>query len=189
MTDPAVADPETPDRSTRRALLGAGVLGAVIAAAAGRAASAATGEDSDTPLAAFAIALELTARDLYAAAVAAGHDDEGWTVMRSQHAAYAERIAGITGIPAGARADDVYDALVGAFEDDPATAGLELENTAAATHVELIAEVANVDLAGAMASIASMESRHATVLAVLSGQGDDLDALLVNTATPLSPEA
>ncbi|HEY5663646.1 MAG TPA: ferritin-like domain-containing protein [Ilumatobacter sp.] len=143
----------------------------------------------DIALADFAISLELTARDLYDAAIAAGASGVVWTVMREQHESYAQRLSGIVGSPADARNDAVYDALVDSFRGPTSRAGFELENTAAATHVELIGAVGDRDLAAAMASIAAMESRHATVLADLAGIGDDLDALFLNNAAPLSPEA
>ena len=76
MTDSAVADHAASDRSSRRALLGAGVVGAALALTGTRSVSA-TGtpglSDADTALAAFAISLELTARDLYDAAIAASY--------------------------------------------------------------------------------------------------------------------
>ncbi|MDJ0767875.1 MAG: ferritin-like domain-containing protein [Ilumatobacter sp.] len=192
MTDAALADDAAPERSSRRALLGAGVIGAAMALARSGTAAASTSGLSDDDLAqvGFAISLELTARDLYDAAIAGGADDPLWGVMREQHEAYAQRLAGISGISADTRNDAVYDALEGAFTaGDPAGAAFDLENTAAATHVELLGAVSDPEPAAAIASIAAIESRHATVLAGLSGQGGDFDALFLNTATALSPEA
>ena len=190
VNDSAVADHAAPDRPTRRALLGAGVIGAAFALAGNRPASAASGlSDTDSQAAAFAIGLELAARDLYEAAIAAGASGDVWPIMREQHEAYADRLAGITGISADSRNDEVFDSLSGAFDtSDPAEAAFELENTAAATHTALIGTVTDRELVAAMASFVSIESRHATVLASLSGQGDDFDALFVNAATALSPE-
>jgi hypothetical protein len=144
--------------------------------------------DSDTALATFAIALELTARDLYDAALAAGATGDIWTVLREQHEAAAQLLAGISGVSADIRSDAVYDALVGGFTSTTSAAGLDLENTAAATHTELLASVVDPVAAAAIASIAAIESRQAAVLAGLSGQGDDFDALFLNPATALSPE-
>ena len=191
VNDSAVADHAANERPTRRALLGAGVIGAALALAGNRPASAAAGlSDGDLTVAAFAIGLELTARDLYDTAIAAGANDEVWHVMREQHEAYAVRLAGISGISAETRNAAVFDALSGGFDtNDPAAAALELENTAAATHTDLLGVVENGEIVSAMASFVSLESRHATVLASLSGRGDDFDALFVNAATALSPEA
>ena len=191
MTDSAIADDAATDRTSRRALLGAGIIGAAVALAGARPATAsAVLSDDDLSIAGFAIALELTARDLYDVAIAAGADDEIWTTMREQHEAYAHRLAGITGIKAQLTNTEAFDQYSDAFSTtDPSSAAFELENLAAATHIELLGEVDDIDIAGAMASFVSIESRQATVMAVLSGQGDDFDALFLNAATALSPEA
>lgn len=190
MTDSALADHAGNDRSSRRALLGALVGGAAITLAGGRSVMATTDPpgltDDDRAIAGSAIALELAARDLYDSAIAAGADDEIWTAMREQHEAYAQLLAGISGISTMSRDDATFDELGGGFDTgDPAAAGLDLENVVAATHLELLGQVDDADLAGAMASFVAIESRHATVLATISGQGDDFDALFVNPATPL----
>lgn len=190
MTDSAPADHAATERTTRRALLGAGAIGAVLALAGNRPAAASSGlSDDDLALIGFAIALELTARDLYDAAIDAGASDDLWQVMREQHEAYATQLAGLSGISANARDDATYDALEADFAGgDPSSAAFGLENTAAATHTELLGQVADPRIASAMASFAAIESRHATVLAQLSGQ-DDLDSLFLNSATALAPEA
>lgn len=190
MTDSAIADDPASEGPSRRALLGAGVIGAALAAAGSRPAAATAGlSTSDRANAAFAIGLELTARDLYETAIAAGAEGPVWPTMRDQHSAYAERLAGISGVSADSRNDAVFDSLSGAFDsDDPADAAHELENVAAATHSDLIGTVTDDTLTSAMASIVSMESRHAAVLAGLAGNGDDFDALFLNSATALSPE-
>ncbi len=194
VTDSATADHAAPERTTRRALLGAGVIGAALALAGARPAAAGTTtglSESDTELTAFAISLELTARDLYGAAIAAGADAGGveiWATMRDQHAAYAQRLAGISGIPATLRDDATFQLLVDRFQtSDPAAVAYELENILAATNNALTGLVEDVNLAMALASFVSIESRHAVVMAGLSGE-DDFDLLYTNTATPLSPE-
>jgi hypothetical protein len=191
VTDSAVADQADSDRPTRRALFGAGVIGAALAAAVSRPASAANNglSEADASLVGFAISLELTARDLYDAALDAGATGQVWHVMREQHESYAQRLSGIIGVSADTRNDEVYDALVGGFRSTTAASAFDLENAAVATHVELLGEVVDTNSAAAMASIAAMESRHATVLAGIAGMGDDLDALFLNTATAVSPEA
>lgn len=188
MTDAAVADDAATDRSTRRALLGAGVVGAAFALAAGRPASATPGlPQGDLDLLGFAISLELTARDLYDAAVESGATGTLWTVLREQHESAAQLLAGVAGISAQGRDDTVFDAFTAGFTSSTTETALELENVAAATHSELLASVSDDTAASAVASIASIENRHATVLAGLAGL--DADALLSNTAEPLSPEA
>ncbi len=192
MTQPAATE-----RTSRRALLGAGVLGAALAAAVSRSVAAAplvSGQEApglsaaDTDLARFAMQLELTARDLYDAAIADGAGNPVWATIREHHEAYATRLAGLAGLSADTRIDAVYDALVGEFDGSPATAALDLENAAAATHAELLGLVVDDDVAAAMASIGSMEARHALVAAQLA-ERTDFDSLFLNPATPLSPEA
>lgn len=190
MTDSAVADHAASDRSTRRTLLGAGAIGAVLALAGSRPASAgSTGlSDDDLALARFAISLELTARDLWDVTIAAGARHEIYPVIRENHESYAQILAGITGISADQPNVAVFDALVAGFSTDtPSIVGYDLESVAAATHLDLLARVTDVEIAQAMASIAAVESRHAAVIALL--RADDLDAQLVNAATPLALEA
>ena len=193
VTDSALADHAGNDRSSRRALLGAVVGGAAIALAGGRtvAAAATPGlSDDDLSTADSAIALELAARDLYDSAIAAGADDDVWAAMREQHESYAQRLAGITGISATLPDQATFDQLSGDFATtNPAAVAFDLENTLAATHVGLMGQVEDLGIANAMASFVAMESRHATVLATLSGQGDDFDALFVNPAATAGTEA
>lgn len=187
MTEPAVADHAAPETSSRRALLGAGVIGAAVALAGARSSSVASAaglSDADTELAAFAIGLELTARDLYDAAIAAGSSGDAWSTMREQHEAYATRLAGLSGVSANTRNEAVHAALVDAFSTaDPVAAAQELENTAAATHISLLEQAESLLLAEVVAAIASMESRHSTVLGLLDGA--EGDALFTNPATPV----
>lgn len=198
MTDSAPADQAATDRSSRRALLGAGVLGAAFAMAssvadsqvASAGASTTPLSDADLALAGFAISVELAARDLYQAAVDGGRSAEAWSIMRDQHSAYAQRLAGVSGISADTRNAAVYDLLAPAFAGDkPANASFDLENTAAATHGDVLAAVADTELAEVIASIAAMESRHAAYWAERSGRGENFDALFTNSATALTPEA
>src|SRR5215207_8357904 len=146
--------------------------------------------DADKELAAFAIGVELAARDLYQAVIDAGGESTAWTLLRNQHAGYAERLAGIAGMSADARDEALYTASSAAFGGDrPANAAFDFENVAAATHLELLVSLVDTDTLEAVASIASMVSRHAAYLAQQSGRGDNFDALFVNSATPLTPEA
>lgn len=195
VTHTAEGDATTSVMSTRRGLLGASLAGTALSLIAGRSTSASTGERvsaSDLALLLFAQSLELTARDLYSAAAAAGADDPVFGVLADQHEAYAQGIAAFIGEPANTRNDGVYDSLESAFAASDrtaiATAGYDLESAAVATHTELLARLANVDAAKLIASMLAMEARHCAVLADVSGRGDDLDILLVNTAEPILPE-
>ena len=182
VTNPAPADSTASDlgRTTRRAVLGLGAFGTALATA--RTASATAGFDA-SGLADFAMRAELTAQALYQRA-----DGDLWSVMAEHHGAYAQRIAGIAGLSARGRLDDVYDSLSDAFaSDDPSDAALELENTLAATHAELLGMTDDGPSISAIAAIAITESRHAATIASLSGA--DLDTQLVNSAAALAPEA
>lgn len=187
MTDSAVADHAASDRSSRRALLGAGAIGAALALAGSRSATAGTTyglSDADKDLASFAISLELTARDLYDAAVDAGSSGDVWAVLREQHEAYATRIAGLAGLSASIRNEEIFASLEGDFATaDPLDAARDLENVAAATHIELLSVIEDVSFAEIAAAIAAMESRHSTVLGLIAGESGD--ALFTNPATPL----
>lgn len=187
MTDPAGAE-TAGDHWSRRALVAAGVVGAtaLVSGARPAAAGAAPISADDSSLATFAIGIELAARDLYRAAVDAGAEGTAWGILVTQHSSYAERIAGIVGQSANTVDTALFDERQADFTGDrPANAAFDLENTLIATHVELIGMVTDTRLADALASIVSIESRHAAYLAERSGRGDDFDALFGNSATAI----
>jgi hypothetical protein len=191
VTDSATAE-HAADQSGRRALLGAGVIGAALAAALARPAAAASTptSDADMTLTAFAIGLELAARDLYQAVIDGGATATAWDVFRNQHESYAQRLAGVTGQSANTRNDDVYQALAADFSGDkPANAAFRLENAAAATHAAVAGMLDDTAILEVVAAIGAMESRHAAYFAERSGRGDSTDALFRNDAEPITPEA
>jgi hypothetical protein len=174
----------------RRTMLVAGLAGAVAAIAGASKVSAAENDftAAELDILRFAQRLELTARDLYDAAMAAGATGAIWEAMSEQHEAYAQSIAGLTGLSADSRNDEVFDALVGAFSSsDAAKAAYDLESAAAATHIEVLGLLTHRPASQLVASIISAESRHCVVLADLTGRGTDLTALLVNDAQPILP--
>lgn len=186
MTNPVEVDtpPERQaGRSTRRALLGFGVVGAALAAS--RSVGAASG--GGDALASKVIGVELAARDLYRVAPDDFIADGLASVLASNHAAFAERISGITGLSASSRDDELFDSMQGAFTAGDTAAALELENTLAATQAALLGVTDNSTLLSAISSIVSAESRNAAVIAAESGA--DLEAILVNSASPLTAEA
>jgi hypothetical protein len=185
--------------STRRSLLGAvglaGLLGTAAVAIGSTPAAAAPGRptDSDRDSLAAALSLELAAVELYR--LAAGELPEDIAafaaVMADQHRAYADSIAGAIGVSsAGAANADVVDQLSAAFTtSDPqafGSAGRSLENTAVATHTELLGNYDSLEAIGLTASIITVESRHATVLTSLAGFSANLDEMLGNSADALS---
>jgi hypothetical protein len=134
----------------------------------------------------FAIGVELAARDLYRAAIAAGASGTAWAILANQHGSYAQRLAGLTGIPADVPDNAVYEDRLAAFQSDrPANAAFDLENTLIATNAALLGQIVDPNIADAMASVVSMESRLAAYLAERSGRGDNFDALFTCTGTPL----
>jgi hypothetical protein len=190
VTDSAGADTEATEGWSRRALVGAGVVGAVLLAAEAGSAAAAPARLSpdDADLVRFAIGVELSARDLYRAAIDAGATGTAWGIFVSQHAAYAQRLAGISGISANTRAPAVYDERVADFTGArPANAAFQLENSLIVTHADLLGMIVDANVADAIASIAAMESHHAAYLAERTGRGGDFDALFGNTASPILP--
>jgi hypothetical protein len=163
------------------------VIGAALAVAGSRSVSAlSTGlSDDDLSLASFAISLELAARDLWDVALEAGADQQLWVTIRENHEAYAQRLAGITGISANTRDEALFSANAAGFgTNTPSIVGYDLESAAAATHLELLGKIDDSEIAGALASIAAIESRHAAVIAGL--RGESLDAQFLNAAAPIA---
>jgi Ferritin-like domain len=153
---------------------------------------------ADIELLGFAQSFELTARDLYQAALDGGLADEEladvFTTLRDNHAEYANRLSGILGVDAQQQRDDaLFDELVGGFEGgdvaEVATAGRGLEATAVATHSDLLGRLEGIDGIAAIASFVVVEARHGAALADVAGDGDDLDALFRDDAEPLEAPA
>lgn len=143
----------------------------------------------------FMLGAELAARDLYRAANAAGAatpEPDLIAVLVDNHGAYADSLAAIIGASANELADTaIFDERQADFEtsDVPALAeaAYKLESELVATHIQLVGEMRNRDAAELLASILITEARHCAILADLSGNGNDLEALLENPAEALSP--
>jgi hypothetical protein len=185
--------------TSRRSLLtagfGASILATAFSALTGRSASAlqpSSGIEEDRELMKLAMGLELTARDLYDLAGAAGADPVVTLAMREQHESYAQALAGISGGSASTRNEAVFSQFRSGFSSADTSAvarvAYDLESAAVATHTELLGLLSEASSARLIASIISVEARHCAVLADLAGLGNDLDALLVNTADPISFE-
>ncbi len=194
--DLPTADVAPSPRASRRSLFGlAGAAGVVGAAAAllsegPVAASPDTDEpanlptDGDIALLAQALGVELALRDLYRARLEVGAGDftDEVSVIAENHEAYAQAIAGATGLSADGRNDDIYAANVEAFQSGPNTFGGAahmLEQTAVSTHTALLGEYESADAIALTASIIVVEARHATIIA---------DRLGVDLATKLGNE-
>ena len=200
--DLEIAEPASDTSLSRRSLVtragAAGLAGLAAAFVIDRnALASATGPedrpgvptDADQVLLNQVIGLELAASDLYRAALVDGSDDltDAIGVMAENHRAYAQAIAGATGLPAGTADEELVAANVAAFTGSATefyAAAHELEQSAVATHTALISEYESSHAIALTASIAVIEARHATVLADLLGV-DDLDVIFGNDQTAL----
>jgi hypothetical protein len=163
----------------RRSLLGVvGAAGAVALAAARPASASApfTTTTRDRELLGAAMQLELAAARLYRDAEAAGLRDVALLVAQtfgSNHTAYADQMAAITGISANTINVEAYERRAEQFgSGDPtefAVAARELENAAAASYTALFDEFTSIDAQTVVSSIVVVNGRMATVLADLAG--------------------
>ena len=195
---PSLVDLDTTEPApTRRGLIAAagaaGLVGAAVIAGGSRAAAAPTKPTpADSAALVQAMRLETAAQDLYevAAARLSGDDAVLATVIGNNHKAYAQSIAGATGVSNDQRSDEVYDSLRAAFDtSDPqafANSARQLENTAVATHTALLGGCESSSAIELTASIITTEARHAAVLTSLAGFAANLDQMLVNDAVPLA---
>ena len=189
----APGDARTPDPAPvdgRRRLLAGGLAAAVLAVAGSRSVDAAPNEFSATELELlrYAQQFEMAASALYDVASASGPSSALWEPMSEQHEAYAHAIASITGLSADSRNEELFDTLRDSFAGaDAVQAAYDLESAAVATHSELLDLIEQVRGAEVIASIISAESRHCVVLADALGRGNDLTALLDNSAEPILP--
>jgi hypothetical protein len=185
--------------TSRRSLLSVGVGASILATAlsslngvSASALEASTSIEEDRQLMKLAMALELAARDLYDLARDSGADPTVTLAMREQHESYAQALAGASGGSANTRYEAVFVQFRNRFATSNtasmARAAYDLESAAVATHTELLGVLSEASSARLIASIISAEARHCAVLANLAGLGNDLDALLVNSADPISFE-
>jgi hypothetical protein len=148
----------------------------------------------DLPMLGFAQQFEIAARDLYDSAIASGsfQGEELRVVetIREDHEAYGQAIAGLLGRDAATgRLDDLFDELESDFGGDRAAilqAASALENTAVATHLDLVGTLTGVEGAALISSIITVEARHATALNVMAGI-TDLDQILRADGDALTP--
>lgn len=192
--DLEIAEPAADAAVGRRNLIGMAGLAGLAGAAAAMLSAQTTMAVSETPnqpteadteLLAAAMSLELAARDLYRAQLDANPSSDlavGVGVMAENHKAFAQAIAGITGLSASddVRNNDVFDSLSEDFaSSDFAAAAHGLEQTAVSTHTALLGQYESTDAITLTTSILVTEARHATVLADVLGV-DDYDVLFGN---------
>ncbi len=159
--------------------------------------------DEDTELLRFAQSVELAAVAAYdlvidrsASADLAVPTDLVPVVhaLREHHRAYADSLASLLGRDAPGTANaKVIETVGGPFASGSATEVLEaaagLENVATATHGSIVGRLVGLDGAALIASIMSMEARHATTLTAIAGSTDPMPAAgLEDLSTALSPD-
>jgi rubrerythrin len=199
VTHSAPGDHAPQIHTSRRSLLGVGVGASILATALASlngtnvgALQSSSGIEEDRELMKLAMSLELTARDLYDQAATAGADATVTKAMREQHESYAQSLAGASGGSANGRNEAVFNQFRRGFASSDTAAlarvAYVLESAAVATHTELLGLLSEASSARLIASIISVEARHCAVLADLAGLGNNLDALLVNSADPISFE-
>lgn len=151
---------------------------------------------ADRALLAFANSAEFAARDLYAVAASLptfSKDEQAMLVgFHDHHLAAAQALAGLVGADAtNVREDSVYNAFRGkVMGNDKAAifdALRELENTLVSTHLSLVGTLEGTAGSALVASILSVQARHAAALALLAGR--TLSDVLTNGTASLSPGA
>jgi hypothetical protein len=106
----------------------------------------------------------------------------------AHHLAYAQSINGMIGKDAtNKRNEGVYSAYVSQMTTGTAAyrALQTLENTLVATHTDILSKLDNHDAAVLVASIITVEARHAAVFGVLPTM--NLASALDNTASSIAP--
>lgn len=187
------ADPQPAPRLHRRSVIGAagiaGIAGLAAALVNSSSASATPDRPTDADIVGLqaAMQLELAASDLYelAAAQLDGSEADFAMVVSENHEAYAQAIAGLVGLSAQGRNNDVYDSLASLFATSDAQgfarAARGLESTAVETHTGLLGGYESIDAIELTASILVVEARQAAVLTSMAGFASNLDDMLGTT--------
>ena len=146
--------------------------------------------ETDINLLVAAQSLELAAQDIYEAVVSrkSKSDDEQalLVLIHSHHAAYGQTLNGVLSKRAATRRnEEAYTKFFAMLADKSKlwSTLLELENTAVATHTAIIERLSSAKNAALLASITTVEARHAAMLATLIST--DLDLALENLAQAL----
>jgi rubrerythrin len=209
-TSTADAAGRVPDTGFRRRLIGAGLLGIAgsLLPLASRAGAATPDEnttttrppqrptDDDQALLGFGQEVELAAMELYDAALQGDVITEDvrhvFEYIRESHQAAGQQLSAMLGKGApGTALESALSSGQAGFSArslrEVATAAAELENTAVATHTEMLGQLQGTEGSALIASMIASEARHATVLQDIAGE-TELDALLLSDATPLAAE-
>ena len=149
--------------------------------------------DSDINLLAFAQTAELATRDLYLSVVnraAMSGDEQAILVLfHDHHVAYEQSLNGLLGKRAAlVRDESLYAGFLVKLSNTAeiwATL-LEIENILVATHTAILERLESAVAAGLIASVITVEARHAAILATLIS-GDLSLALDNNTQALVAP--
>ena len=149
---------------------------------------------ADKQLLDFALSAELSVHDLYLKAIDSGMlsaDEKLMMQMFSEHhKAYAQSLNGLLGKAASkTRNEALFSTYAGQLTSAQAMSRVlqSVENTMVATHTDILSSLEGVDGATLVASIITVEARHAAVFGTLPNL--NLSSALNSTASSLAPNA
>jgi superoxide dismutase len=142
----------------------------------------------------FALSAELSVHDLYITAIDSGMlsaDERSMMEMFSEHhKSYAQSLNGLLGKAAtNSRNEALYSTYAGQLTTAQAMNRVlqSVENTMVATHTDILSSLQGMDGATLVASIITVEARHAAVFGTLPTA--NLSSALNSAATSLAPNA
>ena len=149
---------------------------------------------ADKQLLDFALSAELSVHDLYVTAINSGMlsaDEKLMMEMFSEHhKSYAQSLNGLLGKSAtNTRNEALYTTYAGQLTSAQAMNRVlqSIENTMVATHIDILSSLEGMDGATLVASIITVEARHAAVFGTLPTSS--LSNALNSAATSLAPNA
>jgi superoxide dismutase len=149
---------------------------------------------ADKQLLDFALSAELSVHDLYITAINSGvlsADEKSMMEMFSEHhKSYAQSLNGLLGKAAtNTRNEALYSTYAGQLTSAQAMNRVlqSIENTMVATHTDILSSLQGMDGATLVASIITVEARHAAVFGTLPTA--NLSSALNSAATSLAPNA
>jgi superoxide dismutase len=149
---------------------------------------------ADKQLLDFALSAELSVHDLYITAINSGvlsADERSMMEMFSEHhKSYAQSLNGLLGKAAtNTRNEALYSTYAGQLTSAQAMNRVlqSIENTMVATHTDILSSLQGMDGATLVASIITVEARHAAVFGTLPTA--NLSSALNSAATSLAPNA
>jgi superoxide dismutase len=149
---------------------------------------------ADKQLLDFALSAELSVHDLYVTAINSGMlsaDEKLMMEMFSEHhKSYAQSLNGLLGKAAtNTRNEALYTTYAGQLTSAQAMNRVlqSIENTMVATHIDILSSLEGMDGATLVASIITVEARHAAIFGTLPTSS--LSNALNSAATSLAPNA